>query len=80
MSNWVYETWIKGMEAKERRSSEGFKFEFLHGDWPINRAVYSREEVENMVGRGEISPQCAEALLQLRYAVTSKGEKVVESV
>jgi len=68
------------MEAKERRSSEGFRFEFLHGDWPINRAVYSREEVENMVGRGEISPQCAEALLQLRYAVTSKGEKVVESV
>ena len=79
MSNWVYDKWMEPKvvkteilppeTAQERayRDPMYFAKNFLLGEWPINDAVYSREEVEKMVNRGEISPARADELLRLRY-------------
>jgi hypothetical protein len=61
----------------EGRSEEKFKDMFL-GNWEMNDAVYKREEIERMVGRGEISDTRAEEMLRMRWTVNRKGEKVVD--
>jgi hypothetical protein len=88
MSNWVYDKWMEPKvvkteilppeTAQERayRDPMYFAKHYLLGEWPVNDAVYSREEVEKMVNRGEISPARADELLRLRYEVKRKGEKV----
>ena len=79
MIDWYYEKWME--RIKESQSSVDhaeFRKQYLLGEWPICDAVYSREEVEKMLRRGEISEIRADEMLRMRWKVNSKGEKVVD--
>jgi hypothetical protein len=71
-NNWVWEKWVQRKEQGEDRFKTYFQAEWT------NDAVYSREEVEKMVDRGEISPKRADEMLRLRWEVNRKGEKVAK--
>lgn len=60
MSNWWYERWMKPKPSLFGRS------DYMLGVWE-NKAVYSREEIESMLRRGEISEKRAEEMLHLTY-------------
>ena len=77
MSDWVYEKWREMKGFKEKKASgEEFRKIYMLGEWPVNDAVYSREEVARMVDRGEISDKRSDELLRLRWDTNCKGEKV----
>jgi hypothetical protein len=71
-------TWGKWQEWMRKLDSESDWKSKLLGEWPaVNDAVYSREQVDTMLKRGEISEKRADELLRMRYELNRKGEKVV---
>lgn len=58
-------------------NEEEFKSKFL-GDWSmVNDAVYTREQIDGMLRRGEISAERAEEMLRMRY--DAKGIKRIDN-
>ncbi len=85
--NWWRDRWL---EAKDNpnvtvkmwqpmaNAEDDFKSKFL-SEWPVNDAVYTREEVSKMLNRGDISEKRADEMLRMRYEVNRKGEKVIRN-
>lgn len=88
INDWGYRAWIESEPLKHfgatflsahlrDREADRFRSMFL-GDWAMNDAVHKREDVERMLDRGEISESRARELLEMRWTVNSRGEKVIE--